>query len=44
MATIDTWNPSDGIMPTKEEQEAEANEVETAVQNSLSEQVSPQIV
>lgn len=40
MARIDTWNPNDGIMPTKEEQEAEANKVETAVQQSLSEQVS----
>ena len=39
MAQIDTWNPSDGIMPTKEEQEAEANQVENAVQESLSEQV-----
>ena len=40
MAQIDTWNPSDGIMPSKEEQEAEASQVEQAVQESLSQQVS----
>ena len=39
MATIDTWNPSDGIMPTKEEQEAEAKRVEDTVPDSLTEQV-----